>query len=332
MKRFSYHKNINIRQPFSIFNIIKKEHIIKTIKKYKEYKDYKNIPYNTVSTGLLIDSLVVCSSIENESKYDIYYESYESKQEIKDSYIFVNIDCTNFNLLSMDKNSPHNILCKNIDTYNILKDRLLNKNVLYTGFTSLDRYNPDINKDYRSIIHNAGKSEFKGTTCVVNVWRKNPDFPLLTIICRNKDVLNRKDIASIKNIKLIDQTLSEEQINTEINKHGIHLCPSMHEGFGHYINEARSTKSVVLYTNSPPMQELFTDRENGFAILVKSSSVTNNGWCPVYNIDEDHLQEIVKEVLSTDTKLLESIGENARQQFLENDKKFKERLNHIFLH
>lgn len=48
-------------------------------------------------------------------------------------------------------------------------------------------------------------------------------------------------------------TLAELQLS-----HGVHICPSEREGFGHYINEARAASALVITTNHPPMNELIT--------------------------------------------------------------------------
>lgn len=306
--------------------------IQKEIKKIDKSKSIKNTPY-TLSTGLLIDSLIISNSInEKEKKYDIHYEEYKKRDDpinknYKKSFIFVNLDITNFDRLITDKSSPDNILCKTIHTYETLKNKIKNKNIIYTGFTSLDRYNPSIIKDYKSFIHNAGKSPYKGTKNIINVWRKNQDFPLLTIICRNKKVLDNVDIKDVKNIKIISKYLSEEEINNEINKNGIHLCPSNHEGFGHYINEAMSAKSVVLYANAVPMNEFY-----GIPIDVNKNinTVTNNGWCPYYQIDENHLEKIIRNIMNNKYDL-EEIGNNSRIYYIINDLKFKNRIKNIFV-
>lgn len=289
--------------------------------------EIKNIPY-TLSIGLLIDCVILYNSISNKEKlYDIYYEEYIKINDPKKSYFFVNLDITNFNRLLEDKSSPYNILCKTKQTYDILKSKIKNKNIIYTGFTSLDRYNPHVKKDYKSFIHNVGKSPYKGTKNILNIWRKNTNFPTLTIICRNKEILSDKDVSNIKNIKLISHKLSEKELEYQINKNGIHICPSNHEGFGHYINEASSAKSVVLYTNSPPMNEFY-----GIPIPIndKINKVTNNGWCPFYEIDEYELEEIIKNILANKYNT-EEIGNNARKKYLLNDFNFKNRIKNIFI-
>jgi|Laugresu1bdmlbsd_1035121.scaffolds.fasta_scaffold04635_3 hypothetical protein len=312
-------------------NYTEKE-IQKEIKKIDKSKSIKNTPY-TISTGLLIDSLIISNSInEKENEYDIYYEEYKKRNDptdknYKNSFIFVNLDITNFERLISDKLSPNNILCKTIHTYETLKNKIKNKNIIYTGFTSLDRHNPSVIKDYKSFIHNVGKSPYKGTKNVINVWRKNPDFPLLTIICRNKKILDNVEIKDNKNINLINKYLTEEELTYEINKNGIHICPSNHEGFGHYINEAMSAKSVVLYTNAVPMNEFY-----GIPIDINKNinAVTNNGWCPYYQVDENHLEKIVRNIMNNKYDL-EEIGNNSRIHYIRNDLKFKNRIKNIFV-
>jgi len=42
-------------------------------------------------------------------------------------------------------------------------------------------------------------------------------------------------------------------------KAGFYICPSLMEGFGHYINEGRCNSSVTITTDAPPMNELIRD-------------------------------------------------------------------------
>lgn len=49
----------------------------------------------------------------------------------------------------------------------------------------------------------------------------------------------------------------------------VHMCPSLIEGWGQYIDEGRRAKSVVLTLNAPPMNELIVNNISG--ILVNAS-------------------------------------------------------------
>lgn len=43
----------------------------------------------------------------------------------------------------------------------------------------------------------------------------------------------------------------------------VHVCPSSREGFGHYINEARSVGALVVTIAAGPMNELVQDGKSG---------------------------------------------------------------------
>ena len=53
----------------------------------------------------------------------------------------------------------------------------------------------------------------------------------------------------------------------------VHMCPSLIEGWGQYIDEGRRAKAVVLTLDAPPMNELITDKSNGVStgVLVKAT-------------------------------------------------------------
>ena len=52
----------------------------------------------------------------------------------------------------------------------------------------------------------------------------------------------------------------------------IHMCPSLIEGCGQYIDEGRRAKAVVLTLDAPPMNELISDRTDYVSgVLVKAS-------------------------------------------------------------
>jgi hypothetical protein len=318
-----------------IISILYKWYIRRLREETSEYlfgskqEDCKSIPHSH-SQGLILDSAIVCNVMKSFKNFKnqpiFYYEQYPSDAD-PNGYFFVNLDHTDFEKLIHDSNSPKKILCKNKQTYHILSNRLKDKLIIYTGFTSIDRFDPSIhNKNkYRSYIHIAGKSAYKGTLPLVQTWLKHPEWPKLTLICRIPWKLGINTYGS-KNIDLIDGFISEKELTSYINKNGIHICPSKHEGFGHYINEARSTESVVLYTNAPPMNEFFINGVNGIGISASESDPINKGYCPVYLVNQQSIEEAVHKTLDMSEDELYNMGKQARKGFIRDDQLFKERL------
>jgi len=288
----------------------------------------KSIPIST-SQGLIMDSSIVCNTTKDiVNPPTFYYEVYPEHCN-KNAFFFVNLDLTDFRKLQQDPNSPQTILCKTHQTYDILSRLLTYKNVIYTGFTSVDKWIPNISKNYRSYIHVAGKSEYKGTNHVIEAWIRHPEWPVLTLICREEILETSKHMLknkSFKNINLVQSYLSDNELNQLMNKNGIHICTSKHEGFGHYLNEARSLEAVVLYTNAPPMNEKFVDGVSGIAVFATNGIATNNGICPTYNVSANTIEQSIERTLKMSTEELSRIGKKSRKDFLRDDYEFKKRL------
>jgi len=70
-----------------------------------------------------------------------------------------------------------------------------------------------------------------------------------------------------------DERVKESQVVLHLGR----LCTSVHEGYGHYINQARASSAVIVTTDVPPMNELLsrassvlipaTRRKNGDQLL-----------------------------------------------------------------
>ena len=282
------------------------------------------------SQGLLLDEAIVCNVLKKlKATPYFYFEDFDNNSVMND-WIFVNLDCTHFGKFE-NKNSPNNILCKNMETLKILSNVLQDKNLLYTGFTSIDRFKPEIKKNYRKIIHIAGKSPHKGTKYLVSTWLLHPEWPLLTIICNNKlsvvDGINYllKNKTPPKNIKLITEFIEEDNLIRYMNEYSIHICTSEFEGFGHSSNEARSVEAVVLYTDMPCFQERFKDGISGIVVKSKQNGFVNEV-CPKYLPTTEGIEQAVNKVINMSKEDLSKIGKQARKDFLKDDIDFKVRL------
>lgn len=190
----------------------------------------------------------------------------------------------------------------------------------FIGFTSEDRYIPTVKKDPYHWVHVAGKSIQKQTEMVIRTWEKNPGFPQLTII---QDPRFWKPRTLSKNINYMIDRVSEDVLKIIQNTSVIHVCPSVTEGFGHYIMEAMSAKSIVLTTDGPPMNELVT-KERG--ILIPSSRNEPMNLSTKFYVDEHSLAEAVIKTTIMDDGLKNDMANAAREFFLRNDAEFQVKL------
>lgn len=177
------------------------------------------------------------------------------------------------------------IICKNKQTYTFFeKENIEKERLVYTKFTSPDNYVSG-KKQYSLFGHFAGTSSFKGTKELLECWIEyngfldiDPNIKLIivrkisgwnsidkvlssyikTLPFKKTDIPFKNGLSYI-NIILYDY-LEEKEYNEITNYSGVHICPSLAEGFGHYINEARAKKAIVITTNAEPMNELIVNK------------------------------------------------------------------------
>jgi mannosyltransferase OCH1-like enzyme len=293
-----------------------------------------NIYLPSKSPGLVLDSIIVCNKTKNlPAKPCFAFEDFDLGESYPNEFIFVNMDTTDFKKLDSE-DAPQYVLCKTKQAYNILSENFPKKEITYVGFTSIDRMKDGFQMDYDKFIHICGKSPFKGTIQLIKSWIKNPHFPTLKIVCNNFFGIVSKYKSLIQkgnciNIELLDTFIEEDQVQELYNTYGIHICPSKHEGWGHYIAEAKSCKAVVLYTDAPSMNETFRDGYDGISIPCDNNieDYSVNGLCPVYNTTVENIQNAVNKLLQITTDKRKEIGNNARNSFLQNDIDFQSRLS-----
>ena len=213
------------------------------------------------------------------------------------------------------------ILCKTHHAFNIF--RTINKRSRYIGFTSEDKYDPNIDKDFNQFLHIAGKSGTKQTNLIWETWKNNPQLPQLTIVQDKNKFIQREKLS---NLTYIYDRLEENELKEMQNKIGIHLCPSEAEGFGHYIMEALSCQSVVLTTNASPMTEL-VQKETGFYVDVVKQERMRLSLKNIISVET--LEKAVININITEEQELVEMGKRGREFYLNNDKSFKIRFKQI---
>jgi hypothetical protein len=189
----------------------------------------------------------------------------------------------------------------------------------YIGFSSADRLDPGVPRQH-AFFHGPGRSGNKGTQALLALWRKHPQWPLLTVAWRRK----RVDIEALPaNVRLIREHLSDADYRRLQNEHRFHICPSQTEGFGHYLVEAMSCHAVVVTLDAEPMHELVTV-ERG--VLVPAHAIGTQDLATCYGFTEDAMRTAIERCLAMDAATAKQLGNAARNWYERNHAQFAERL------
>lgn len=225
------------------------------------------------------------------------------------------------------------ILVKSKYGENIFKNLLLSqeptadisKRIINIGWQSKDKYESKYKKNYNKCLHVCGKSKHKQTQMVVDNWL--PEFPELTVLYSPIDV----PITEKKqdNIIYIRDRVDDNTLSKMLNESGIHICCSDTEGFGHYIQEAKSVKSAVVTLNAPPMNN-FIDETTGFLVKYRNKKPVINALGSKYSIHSDDFQRVIKIIMETEESILKETGERARKGYLETCRIFRETIKNVF--
>lgn len=192
----------------------------------------------------------------------------------------------------------------------------------FLGFSSLDREDKRVSKDFGRFLHLAGKSEQKGTLAIIAAWRANPAWPNLTLKTSVESHIHAAN--GVANIRLIRENLTDAALKQLLNSHGVHLCPSEMEGFGHYIVEALSTGAIVLSTDAPPMNELVLPH-CGF--LVKAEPAYQQYRAVGYHLLSGHFCACIEQILRLTPAEQQALSVAARERYLQIQQDFMANLD-----
>jgi hypothetical protein len=213
------------------------------------------------------------------------------------------------------------VLCKSRYAEEIFKQ--YKATTEYLGFTSEDRLDSSVEKDWTGVFHLAGGSTLKGTEDILALWNRHPEWPVLHLV--QKEALASKTIPS--NVDLITRYVPDEELRKMQNQFGIHLCPSRGEGWGHHIVEGMSTGALTITTDAPPMNE-HLDASTGLLVPYVRTEPRHLGKC--YFADLTALEEQITRAIIMSVEDKARYGQAARIAFERIDREFQERLKQIF--
>lgn len=189
----------------------------------------------------------------------------------------------------------------------------------YIGFTSPDRLDAEMIRR-QAFFHGPGRSANKGTKALIELWKKHPEWPTLTMAWRRK----RVDIDALPaNITVIRDHLSDADYRRLQNEHRFHLCPSQTEGYGHYLVEAMSCRAIVVTLDAEPMNELVT-AERG--LLVPAHAAGTQDLATLYAFSGQAMEAAIETCLHMDTSTAERMGQAARTWYETNHADLPRRL------
>ncbi|KAJ1555878.1 hypothetical protein HK405_011331 [Cladochytrium tenue] len=175
---------------------------------------------------------------------------------------------------------------------------------------------PDGAVDYTRVLHAFGVSPRKHTVEVVECWLRNPNWPPLTVVGNlGRAAPDGSLIAHVlrhltrplpthppgtpepgANIAVVPFLPSPAAFRAVARAHGVHLCPSNQEGFGHYLDAARALSAVVLATAHAPMAD-FASPPGRAGLLVphadppapEAYQLVTDKFVPGVHVDADHV-------------------------------------------
>lgn len=197
------------------------------------------------------------------------------------------------------------------------------KTSTYLGFTSEDRHDPSIPKDWTRFFHMAGGNTLKGTEDLVRLWAAHPEWPELVLL--QKPEAAPKTLPA--NVTLHARYLEDQALRALQNQCGIHLCPSRSEGWGHHILEAMSAGAVTLTTDAPPMNEHVTT-DTGILVPATHSAPRHLG--RRYFIEATALERAIEDLIAMPPDAKARLGAAARARYHSIDHAFRGRLAGLF--
>ena len=211
-------------------------------------------------------------------------------------------------------NDLDEVLCKSREAMRLFSKH--HPSVSFISFSSpcIPKIKTGEDETFRSFLHVAGRSRFKGTSNVIEAWRKHPEWPDLTLVCEPHLI----KFSLPTNVRH-HTSPSDEELNELQSRAKLVIIPSEVEGFGQVLLEAMAYGGVLITTDAPPMNELVS-RERGYLISYERTS--NLGIGTRYLTTPEMVEDVVSEVISSPQRKLHQLSCNAKKWVDDNHRKF----------
>ena len=204
------------------------------------------------------------------------------------------------------------IFCKTDDSYRTLQNAFPRAQIFNIGFTSIDRFSENVHKNNDYCLHLKGISKYKNSQVLIDTWLKHPNWPTLVVV--HYGVLHFNVPFKVgPNIIVYQCKLNDITLQKIMNQCAIHICCSFSEGFGHYINEARSVGGYIVTTDGEPMRSFVN---NGTGSLIKTAKSISLNYGTGYYLHEDDITATLNKVFSMNKDEIKAKGEENRKNFL----------------
>ena len=203
-------------------------------------------------------------------------------------------------------NNLNYIFCKSKVLSTLLENYVDKEKIKYISWRSTDLCLSNTEKDFNSVLLYCYDRNYTQYNTIINNWKET--YPTLNII-------NYEPIRISSNIiyhKNMDQTKYEQLFN----KCGLHLCLQESDCFAHNINQCGLVKSIPIFINGSPMNEIMNN-DNIFSLDGKKKKLNNNIGNKTTLII-DNLHEIMNNISRLNEETLENMGIKCRNDALKN--------------
>jgi glycosyltransferase involved in cell wall biosynthesis len=238
-----------------------------------------------------------------------------------------------------------------------------NAQVFYTKHTSSDQAqfarkrlgdNAIAPKDFFDIrfIHTPGTSIWKGTKEILDCWTSTRGLPPLELYMDegSYNYLMRGAYGkwvswySRSTVNLHFGMMDRVAFSKLTAEAAFLMCPSLSEGYGHYINQARASGAVIITTDAPPMNELILSSDMGVLVPTRIATyekmMLGGDYSAAHGLKhvdgllaavtgDDICESVQRLVSSTTTEQLAAMGANARKQYHKDTKFFAQRMHEL---